>query len=174
MVFCEDLKRYVKIIKINEGQKTFDVMDTENETADGKSINDVSKDRLTKFVTIYIKVVDGDKSGQQEDLTVLKMNVNAKVQKIYDILSSDQVGGTLVHGKTMFLNEKLEQTVAKANIKNGDKFAMVAGGGGGISLPEPIRWRRCDKNAAYNYIFHDRIDVIMSTPKVKVWFMGFG
>ena len=71
-------------------------------------MNDVSKDRLSKFVTIYIKVVNADNSNEQEDLSVLRININDKLQKIYDILGSDQVSGTLVHGNTVLRMEKLE------------------------------------------------------------------
>ena len=166
VVYCEQLERYVKVLKI-EG-KTCEVKDAE----DG-SQHSVAKDRLRKHVTLQIKVVEAGGKTEQ-DLTVLRIGVDDKLEKIFDVLALDSVSGSLVHNGAVVSADKLQQTLCKARIKADDKFALVVSEQGGLKLGEPLRWRRFKSNAAYNYIFNHRIDSIKFVPNIKIWFMGFG
>ena len=124
-----------------------------------------------------VKLEDGaNQMNDCSDHSTFCVGIHDKISKILNLLEMDKVDGRLIRDNKVLNGEAdLDQTFAKSFIKDGDKFALLSGGEGGMSWPEPLRWRRCREPLEHCFdIRPNQDDAITFTPKCSVLFMGFG
>ena len=107
-------------------------------------------------------------------MTTLKVDINDKLNKILEIMATDNKSGYLVSNGKIILQEKLDSTFAKSYILSGDTFALVCSSN--TSLREARKWVRFPTTMSTDYycLSTHSWDSVAFVPRTSVFFIGFG
>ena len=134
---------------------------------------------LTEWIQITLKAVISDQyedSSAGKDISVFKFNINHKIQKIVEIMATDEINGFYMH-KGKYLNSSmLGESFVKMFVKDQDIISTFASKTGGNV--QGMKWYRFppenNRFEDYVYMSNSRNDACCFVPKKAVLFMGFG